>query len=164
MEVLHDNPIAIPSTLTSRRYHLFKIILGKRCWPFKALKLLEDPPLLWVGRNSRALGKTHASSFLPACSKDSKLHHHLWIHLPPPPREQRTQSRSVRFPRGGRVSRQPGLSAAGCCREKSLAARAQPSSSFPARDQAPSFPHPKQNFEPRAILGGSRPRCRTSLQ
>lgn len=163
MEVLQENPIAIPSTLTSRRH---KTVLWKKCWHFRAQiagRSAPPPPPLWVGWNSRALGKTHASSFLPACSEDSKLHHHLWMHLPSP-QEQHTQSCSVHFPRGGRASRQPGPSATGCCRGKSLAAKAQPSPSFPVGDQAPAFPHSKQNFQPKAILGGSQLKCRTSLQ
>lgn len=51
-----------------------------------------------------------------------------------------------------------------CCRQKSLAAKAQPFTGSPARNQAPTFPHPKLNFQPRAILGGSHLRYRTLLQ
>lgn len=42
--------------------------------------------------------------------------------------------------------------------------KAQPFTSFPARDQAPIFPHPKLNFQPQAVLGGSHLRYRGLLQ
>lgn len=63
----------------------------------------------------------------------------------------------------GEESRQPGLSAAGCCRGKSLAAKPQPSLTSLAGDHAPTFPHPEQNFQPRAILGGTHQRCGTFI-
>ena len=169
MEVFRENPIAIPSTFTSRRHHLFKIILRKRCWHFKALKLPEDLHTHNYGRVEQQNSWKDSCFFLSPCL--------LWrCQAPSPPLNTpssssssssgaaNTVSCSALFPRGGRASRQSGLPAAGCCRGKSLAATAQPSLSFPARDQAPACPHPKQNFQPRAILRGSHLRRRTSLQ
>lgn len=134
MEVLQYSPGSYIISPYFKKASHFKIILRKRCW-LKSLQI-SPPTLLRVEWSSRALGWTHASSSLPACSKDPKLHHHVWIHLPPP-QKQHTQTCSGYSPWGRTASRQPGLWAAGCCRQKSLATGAQTFTSFPDKDQAP---------------------------